>query len=145
VGGIFDFAAGICNGHRETTVAHDGKIDDVVADKSNFAGRKSFTLQYFAENLQFVSAALANHFEPEVASAKCHGFRVAPGDEAGLNSGDAGYRYACAILRVKAFGFDHKLALGRLNGEEKEFAVGEDAVYVEEKQFDFFGAGLGRF
>ncbi len=83
------------------------------------------------------------YFEPEVASAKCHGFRVAPGDEAGLDSRDPGNRYACAILRVKAFGFDHELALGRLNGKEKKFAVGEDAVYVEEKQFDFFGAGLG--
>jgi len=84
-----------------------------------------------------------NVLEPQVPGAKCNSFRLAPGDQAGLDARYPSNGYASAILRVEAFSFYHDLAVGRLNGEEKEFAVGEDAVYVEEKQFDFFGAGLG--
>jgi len=63
---------------------------------------------------------------------------------------------------VEAFGFDQGLALeaesalaamfGGLfentllrsggSGEDEEFAVGQDAVDVEEEKFDFAGAGL---
>jgi hypothetical protein len=63
---------------------------------------------------------------------------------------------------VKAFGLDHALAmqtestlaavLGGLlqhalqrasgSGEDKQLAIGEDAVYVEEEELDFAGAGL---
>ncbi len=68
-----------------------------------------------------------------------------------------------AVVGVEALGLDHGLAdetetalptvlgrviLGRLLdsggcGEDVQLAVGENAVYVEEKQFDFPGAKSG--
>src|SRR5262249_908823 len=64
---------------------------------------------------------------------------------------------------VESFGLDHALAVqpestlaavlcgffqnallrSRWCGEDEKFAVGEDAVDVEEKQLDFFGARVG--
>ena len=34
--------------------------------------------------------------------------------------------------------------MAELSGQEEQLAVGENAVYVEQKQFDFAGAGLSR-
>ncbi len=86
----------------------------------------------------------------EIAGAQSHGFRIAPGDESCLDAGDAGDRNAGAILSVKSFGFNYDLSSRRAaglaggNGKKKKFAVSEDAIYVEEKELDFFGTGLGR-
>ena len=121
----------------------------------------------FLEAGALVVDALADVFEFQVAGAEGDGFGDALGDESGLDAGEAGEGDRGAVVGVKAFGFDQRLALeaesalagvlGRLllraliertlldaagSGEDEELAVGEDAVDVEEEKFDFAGAGL---
>ena len=87
-----------------------------------------------------------NMLEPEIARTQGHGLGIAPGNQSALYAAYACDRNAGPILGVESFGFDHDLSGGLSRSryrEEKKFAVGEDSVYVKEKEFDFFSAGLG--
>jgi len=93
-----------------------------------------------------------NVLQPKIAGAQGHGVRLASGDKSGLDAGDAGDRNAGPILSMEAFGFNHDLSgglgarwAGCRNGKQKKLALGEDTVYIEEKELDFFSAGFGGF
>jgi hypothetical protein len=138
-------------------------IDDVVSDECSLAGIQSSLAQYFFERGQFVLNALVNIIQLQIASAQGHGFRDPLGDQPSLDSGQPSERNGRAILGMEALGFDQGLAhqaetapptklggmlLGRLLdssgcGKDVQLAVGQNAVYVKEEQFDFLGASLG--
>src|SRR5579859_5828293 len=97
------------------------------------------------------------------ARAQSHGLRDALGNKPGLEPAQTGQGNSGAIVGVEAFGFHHgaagdgvaanvgvlggllfrrhRLEAGR-SGEEPDLAIGQDAVNVEEQEFDFFCAGF---
>jgi hypothetical protein len=156
-------ATGIGNSDSQSTVAHYGQIDYVIAYESGFIGVQSFVLQNFLEAGQFVLDTLVHMLQFQIAGAKSDGFRDALGDQPCLDATQASQRYRRAVVSVEALGFDNALAVqsesalatmlggmflcgllrsGRC-GKEKQLAVSEDTIYVEEQQFDFLGPRLG--
>ena len=167
VGLALYFGAGVLDGDGEASGAHGGEVDDVVADEGGFLEVQACILHDFLEGGALVLNSLANVFEFQVACAQGNGFGDALGDEAGPDASEASKRNRGAVVGVKAFSFDQRLALqaksaftgvfrrallGSLvenalmspcgSGEDEQLAVGEDAVDVEEKKFDLAGAGL---
>ena len=167
VGFPFHFGAGVFDGDGEASGAHGGEVNDVVADEGGLIEFQSRILHDFLEGGALVLNSLANVFEFQVACAQGNGFGDALGDEAGPDASEAGKRNRGAVVGVKTFSFDQGLALqaesafagvfrgavlGALvenallspcgSGEDEEFAVGEDAVDVKEKEFDLASAGL---
>ncbi len=167
VGLALHFGTGVFDGDGEAAGAHGGEVDDVVADEGGFVEFQACVLHNFLKGSALVLNSLADVFELQVPSAQSNSFGDSLGDEAGPDAGEAGKRNRSAVVGVKAFGFDQRLALqaesafagvfrgallGALvenalrssggGGEDEEFAVGEDAVDVEEKKFDLAGAGL---
>jgi len=106
--------------------------------------------------------ALADELQFQIAGTQADSLGDALGDQAGLDAGQAGEGDRGAIVGVKALRFDQGLAvetesapaavLGRFlenalrsarrSGKDEELAIGENAVYVEEQEFDLAGAGL---
>ena len=123
----------------EADFAHDGKVDDVVAYVGEFVEGAAFGGENLVDGFHLVRLALVDVFDAEVMRADGDGLRLALGDEAELEAGEAGERYAETIVRVEAFDFD-TFAVG--SGHDGDVAVGEDAVDVEEEDFDAAGAGF---
>ena len=85
--------------------------------------------------------ALVDEFESEVAGADGDSGRFALGDDADAQAAEASERDAEAVVRGKAFELEAGWgAIRRGLGEKEELAVGEDAVYVEDDDFDLAGA-----
>ena len=162
VGFLLDFGAGVpyCDG--ESGGAHGGEVDYIVADEGGFVFGHSGFLDDFFKRGGFVLNALADELQFQVAGAKGYSFRNSLRDQTGFDASEASQGDRGAVVGVEAFGFDQGLALetesslaalvdglledgllrSRRSGENEEFAVGKDSVYVEEKEFDFAGAGL---
>lgn len=147
MGGVLDLAAGVRHRDGKAAVAHYRKIDHVVPDEGNLAGAESLFIQDFTECLQLVLDTLMNVLQFEITGSESHRLGVAPGDQASLYASDTGNRDPGAVLRVEALGFYNDLLAtglaGNGNGKKIEFAVGEDAIDVEEKKLDFLCAALG--
>ena len=144
------FGAGVFDRYGETGGAHGGQVDDVVADKRSFLGLESCFLDDFFKGSLLVLNALAHKFEFQIAGAEGDGGGDTLGDQPGAESANTGQRNADAVVCVKTFELDRFLggdcggfvSTFLTGGKEEQFAVGEDAVDVEEQEFDFAGAGL---
>lgn len=90
VGFILDVLAGVGDGEGEAAVAHDGEVDNVIADECGFFGLEIFFLQNFAEGGEFVGRSLVDVLDLQVTGAEADGFRDALGDDSGLDAGEAG-------------------------------------------------------
>ena len=106
VGFVFDVLAGVGHGEGEAAGAHDGQVDDVVADEGGFFGLEIFTGEDFAEGGEFVGGSLVDVLDFEVAGAEADGFGDALGDDSGADSAEAGEREAGAVVGVEAFDLD---------------------------------------
>ncbi len=147
---------------RQAATAHYWEVDNIVTDEGGFSGGDSFLLEDLAEDACLILNALVDVIDFQISSAEGDSLRQAFGDQTSLQSGEAGQRNGGAVMGVKALGFDQAGALetesafatvliGLLQdallgagggGEDPDFAVGEDAVDVEEDEFDFPGAGF---
>ena len=149
-----DFGACVLHGDGEASGAHGREVDDVIADKGGFFRLESLLLHDFFEAGALVSNALMNVFELQIAGAEANRFREARSNQPGLDAGETRERDRSAVVCVEAFHFDLALSalrcgwrgytLLRAFGQEEELAVGEHAVDVEEEEFDFAGACMGR-
>ena len=165
---FFYLGAGVFDGYGQASGAHSGKIDDVVADEGGFFQFDSRLPDDLFESGLLVLNSLTDIFKLQVSGAKGNSFRDALGNESRLDAGHASERNGCAVVGMEAFGFDEGLAaeaeaeaalaamLSRLfedalfcacrRGEDEKLAIGEDAVDVEEEEFNFAGAGVsGKF
>lgn len=147
---FFHLGTGVFHRDGQARGAHGGQVNDVVADESGLFQFEALLLHDFFEARAFVLNALMDMVEPEIAGAQGDSFRNSSSDQSGLQPSDTRQRRRDAIVGVKSFHFD--LAVSRLLrgrsarrsvfGNEKQLAVGEDSVDIEEQQFDFAGAKL---
>jgi len=160
---FFYFFARVLDCDGEAAVTHNGKIDHIVAYESGLARFQSLLLEDFFERSALVLDALVDVLQFQVPSAQGNGLGNALGDEAGLDSGEAGQGDGRAVVRMKSLRLDQSLASeaeaslssmfgsvlerGLLepggSGKDEEFAVSENYVNVKEKKFDFFRALAG--
>ena len=142
VGDGFDLGAGVGGGDGEAAEAHDGEVDDVVADVGEMGEVEAGTGEDVVDGVHLVGLTLVDELELEVAGADGDGAGLALGDEADLEAGEAGERDAEAVVSGEAFYLDaFGVGCGGF-GDDDDLSVGEDAVDVEEDDFDLLGAGF---
>ena len=141
VGGGFGLRAGVGDGDRETDLAHDGQVDDVVADVGDFFEGAVFGGHDLRDGVHFIGLALVDVVDLEVAGADGYDRRLALGDEADLEAGEAGDADAHAVVRGETLDLGC-VAVGAAveRRDDGDVAVGEDAVDVVEEDFDAAGA-----
>jgi hypothetical protein len=149
---FFHFIAGICHGDSKAAIPHHGQINDIVADKACFRRSELFLRQNFSKRSKLVLNALTDVVELEIARADRYGFRSPLGNQPGLDSGNTRQRNGDSIVGVKAFDLDGALA-GEIEStrpaivlgccrQEKQLAVSDDTIHVEQQQLDLLRAGL---
>ncbi len=135
VGDVLDLLAGVGGGDGEAALAHDGEVDDVVAYVGELVDGVAGFGEDVADGVHLVGLALVDELELEVAGADGYGLRVALGDDADAQATEAAERDAEAVVGGEALGLD-SLPVGA--GDDEDLAVGEDAVDVEDEDFDIF-------
>jgi len=123
------FFGGVRDGDGEGGAAHKWDVCNVVADDTclcfgDAGGDEDFTV--FDD---LVVRPLPEMFDTEVAGAAFEGGGGAPGDDGGLEAGAVEEDEAVAVAGVKAF-------LLVVAGDERDPPVGEDAVAVEQQEFN---------
>ncbi len=96
---------------------------------------------------QLVGLTLVDELQPKVLGADGDGGGLALGDDADAQATEARERDAEAVVGGEAFEFQAvPLAVGAglaaVLGQEVELTVGEDAVDIEDEDFDLLGAGF---
>jgi hypothetical protein len=89
-----------------------------------------------------VVLALVDELEPEVVGADGHGAGLALGDDADAETSEAGQGDAEAVVGAEALELETGSIGGGGFGNKVELAVGEDAVDVEDEDFNVAGAVL---
>ena len=159
---VFDDLAGVGYADGEAADSQDGKIDDVVSDETDLVQCRAGLFHDLADGVHLVGLAHVEVFEAQIAGAEGDRVRDALGYEAAGEASDAGERDAQAVMGAEAFGLNKvggvdaeaplalqggdALGVGGLFssgglGEDPDAAVGEDAVYVEEEDFDVLCTG----
>lgn len=141
VGGCFGLQAGVGGGDGKAAGAHHGKVDDVVTDVSELVEGDAGAPENVVDGFHLVGLALVDELKPEVAGADGDGGGFALGDNADTQTAEAREGDTEAVVCGEALEFEAVLlAVGVGLGEEEELAVGENAVYVEDEDFDVAGA-----
>src|ERR1035437_1644260 len=170
VGFGFDLGPRVFHGDRQPALAHGRQIDHIVAHESGFGGGDPIFFQNLRQHRRLVLDALIHVVHLQIARPQGNGFGDALGDNPGLDSRQPSQRNGGAVVGVEALGFDQTgtveseapltarlrglfentllssrwLASGR--GENPDFAVGKNAVDVEENELNFASAsGCGWF
>jgi hypothetical protein len=147
VGDGFDLGAGVGGGDGKADDAEDREVDDVVADVGDLVEGAAFIRDDLVKGVALVVLALVDVVDLEIAGADGDDARVALGDEADLETSEAGHGDAHAIVGVEGFDFSAgevvRIGGGDGVGDDDDIAVGEDAVDVVEEDFDAAGAVFG--
>ena len=106
VGGGFDLLAGVGGGDGEAAQAHDGEVDDVVADVGELVDGDAGFGEDVADGVHLVGLALVDELELEVVGADGNGLGVALGDDADAEAAEASEGDAEAVVGGEAFGLD---------------------------------------
>jgi hypothetical protein len=139
VGLVLDVLAGVGHGEGEAAGAHDGQVDDVVADEGGFFGLEFFAGEDFAEGGEFVGRSLVDVLDFEVAGAEADGLGDALGDDSGLHAAEAGEREAGAVVGVEAL----TSTADRRREGRIELAVGHDAIDIQQQELYLLCTSLG--
>ena len=106
VGGGFDLLAGVGGGDGEAALAHDGKVDDVVADVGELVEGVAGLGEDVVDGVHLVGLALVDELELEVVGADGYGLGVALGDDADAEAAETAEGDAEAVVGGEAFGLD---------------------------------------
>ena len=163
-----DLGARVLHRDSQTALAHRRQIDHVVAHESGLSCGDAVLFKNLCKHRRLVLNPLVHVINLQIARTQGNGFGDALGDDPGLDSRQASQRNGGTVVGVEALGFNQARArepdaalslwlgkaLGGLfehawlrprlrarRGEDPDFAVGEDAVDVEENEFNFAGAG----
>jgi hypothetical protein len=140
VGDRLDLGACVGGGDGEATLTHDAEVDDVVADVGELVEGDVGFGEDVVDCGHLVGLALVDELEFEVVGADGDGAGLALGDDADAESAEAGEGDAKAVVCGEALCFDAFGLGGRGFRDNKDLAVGEDAVYVEDEDFNLAGA-----
>ena len=144
VRGGFGLRSRVGGGDGEAYFAHDGEVDDVVAYVGDLVEGAVFGGEDFVERVDLVGLALVDVVDLEVAGADGYDLRVALGDEADFEAGEAGDADAHAVVGGEGFDLGGVAVGVAVEGrDDGDVAVGEDAVDVVEEDFDAAGAVFG--
>ena len=124
------------------TCAHHAEVDDVVADVGDLIEGDAGLGHDVVDGGHLVVLALVDELEAEVVGADGDGAGLALGDDADAQATEAGEGDAEAVVGAEALELEAGGVGGGGFGHEVELAVGEDAVDVEDEDFDVAGAVL---
>src|ERR1019366_891233 len=168
VGFGFDLGTRVFHGDRQPALAHGRQIDHIVAHESGFGGGDPILFQNLRQHRRLVLDALIHVVHLQIARPPGNGFGNALSNAPGLDSRQSSQRNGGAVVGVETLGFDQAGAMeseaaltalfpgllentllsSRLRacgrGGNPDFAVGENAVDVEENELNFAGASGGR-
>ncbi len=140
VGHGFDLGAGVGGGDGEAAGAHYGEVDDVVSDVGELVDGDAGEGEDLADGVHLVGLTLVDELQLEVVGADGDGLGYALGDDPDAHAGEAGEGDSEAVVSGEAFDF-YALCFGAgAVGDDEDLAVCEDAVDVEDEDFDFLGA-----
>jgi hypothetical protein len=139
VGGGFNLVASVGGGDGEAALAHNGEVDDVVAYVTELVESAAGFGENVVDGVHLVGLALVDELELEIVGADGYGLGVALGDDADAEAAETPEGDAKAVVRGETLGLN---AMAFCVGDDEDLAVGEDTVYVEDEDFDVFGAGF---
>src|SRR5947209_2567276 len=155
---IFDDLAGVRDSDGESDLAHDGNIDDVIADITDLIFGYARLGANLAKSDQLVRLSLVAKVEAQVARAKAYGLADPFGDQSDFETAELGERDAAAVVCVESLSLDHGrtnnpvttlvsfsgAVLGGFRGAvrtggcrlQPDGSIGQNAVDVEQQHFD---------
>jgi hypothetical protein len=139
VGHRFDFPACVGSGDGETTLPHDWQVNDIVADITELVDRRPGFGEDVIDGVHLVGLALVDELEFKVVGADSNRARVPLGYDADPQPPQTSKGDAKAVVGGKTLGLD-PIAFGV--GNDENLTVGENAIYVEDEDFDVFRAGF---
>jgi len=135
----FDFFAGVGRGDGEPALPHDRQVNNIVADITELVERCASFSEDVVDGIHFVGLALVNELELQIVGADSDGTGVAFGDDADPQTAQTSQRDPEAVVGGEALGLD---PIAFSVGNDEDLAVGENAIYVEDEDFDVFRAGF---
>ena len=137
----------IGHGYGQAARAHHRQVDHVIAHVSNLVEGDAFLRHNLAYRLHLEGLALIDEFELQIAGAQCHSLADPLGNNAQLHAAQPRQRNACAVVGAITLGLDHLAGNGAIgpgdwNRNDPDISVGQDAIDVEENDFDAPGAIL---
>jgi hypothetical protein len=134
--------AGVSDGNGQAANTHYGQVDHVITHVGNLVERERSPLHDLAHGLYLVVLSHIDVLHAQGASALRNRFGGALGDEAAVDSPDAGQRNAHPVLSMEPFRLEGLLRGAQ--GQRPYLAIGEDAIDVEENQANPSGAFSSR-
>lgn len=139
VGHRFDFLACVGSGDGESALPHDWQVNNIVADITELVERRPGFGKDVIDRVHLVGLSLIDELKLKVVGANSNGARVPLGDDTDPQSTQTSKRDAEAIVGGETLGLD-PIAFGV--GNDENLAVGENAIYIEDKDFNVFRAGF---
>ena len=142
VGDCLHLGAGVGGSDREAADPQNREVDDVVADVSELVEGDAGLGDDLFDGRHLVALALVHKLDLEILGADGDRARVALGDQADAETADAGERDAEAVVSGEALELDAVGVRRGGFGQNVDLAVREDAVDVEDDEFDIARAVL---
>ena len=129
-----DSSAAIGHGHAQSNAVDHRKVWQVVTHKGDFVHLDIHGFQQFTKGGKLVFAALNHRENTQLIGAALQQFGDPPGNNTDLHATALQQFNTQTILNIEGLELFAIVAV-------VEMTVGENAVDIEQQQFDFFGSG----